>query len=94
MSTPERGIRRARAAAVALGVAALGAIGVTSGLAYADTDHATTPTTSTTSPTTDSSAGTDSSTGSTDPDSSSSGWGTAPTVSSGRGDSHAQTNGS
>ena len=102
MTTPERGIRRARAVAAAVGLAALGAIGLTSGLAYADTEHtaATTTTTGTSSTTgsTDGTAGTtDPTTGTTGDTQTGTGqtdWGTAPTVTSGSGDSHAQTNGS
>ncbi|MCP2193579.1 hypothetical protein [Williamsia deligens] len=101
MTTPERGIRRARAVAVGLGVAALGAIGVTSSLAYADTHQSSTSPASTATPSS-TEAGTDQSTGSdqSSPDAStgtgnsSTDWGTAPTVSAGSGDSHAQTNGS
>ncbi len=69
MTTPGRGIRRARAAAAAVGLAALGAIGITSGLAYADTEHAatigtvTSSTTQTTDTTDGATSGGDSTTG-------------------------------
>ncbi len=95
MITPERGIKRIRIAAASLTLGALATVGITSGLAYADTTSAKstdTSTTSTDSGTTGTSEPT-SSDGSTTSDSTTT-FGDSPGVSTGSGDSHAQTSGS
>ncbi|MBT0567328.1 hypothetical protein [Williamsia sp. CHRR-6] len=98
MNTPARGITRARITASTLAVGALAAVGITSGLAYADTHKDSTPASSTTdqggSTSTGSSDGDSSGSSSSDTSSGDTSWGTAPTVSPGSGDSHAQSNGS